>query len=268
MNFSINFILEALAIGFATGIFSGAFGIGGGIVCTPLLRLFLNVSPHMAIGTTMALIIPTSLSGALNYTRKGLVDKKVSTAMMLPAVVGVLAGAALTKVVHGKMLMLSFALLVVVSGIDLTLGIGKRIMEMRSGGEDEESKDSESESGKDLKTRIFVGLLAGMLAGFFGVGGGFILVPCLLYFFKLPIKAAFGTSLVVIATVAMPGTITHFLLGHVNISLMLTMMGGAVIGSLVGSSVALRIRDSWLRKGFGVIMITVALVLTWRELHL
>lgn len=76
MNFSINFILEAIAIGLATGIFSGAFGIGGGIVCTPLLRLCLGVSPHMAIGTTMALIIPTSLSGALNYTRKGLVDKK------------------------------------------------------------------------------------------------------------------------------------------------------------------------------------------------
>lgn len=267
MNFSINFILEAIAIGLATGIFSGAFGIGGGIVCTPLLRLCLGVSPHMAIGTTMALIIPTSLSGALNYTRKGLVDKKVSTAMMIPAVVGVLIGAALTKVVHGKMLMLSFALLVVLSGIDLTLGIGKKIMDMREASNSEGEIGAEEENpDRSLRTKILVGLMSGCLAGFFGVGGGFILVPCLLYFFKMPIKAAFGTSLVVIATVSVPGTITHFLLGHVNIPLMLTMMGGAVAGSFIGSSVALRIRDSWLRKGFGVIMLIVAFVLMGREL--
>lgn len=267
MIFSINYILEALAIGFVTGIFSGAFGIGGGIVCTPLIRLLLGISPHMAIGTTMALIIPTSISGALNYTRKGMVEKSISTALMIPAVVGVLSGAALTKLVHGKMLMLSFALLVVISGLDLTLGIGKKIMDRRASNNGD--KDEEKSSKSDLfLTKLGVGLLAGLLAGFFGVGGGFILVPCLLYFFKLPIKKAFGTSLVVIATVAMPGTITHFLLGHVNIELMFCMVGGAIVGSFVGSSVALRLKDSWLRKGFGVIMLCVAVVLAWRELHL
>lgn len=187
--------------------------------------------------------------------------------MMIPAVVGVLLGAALTKVVHGKMLMLSFALLVVVSGIDLTFGIGKKIMDMREAANGEAESVSEAESSdRSLRTKILVGLMSGCLAGFFGVGGGFILVPCLLYFFKMPIKAAFGTSLVVIATVSVPGTITHFLLGHVNIPLMLTMMGGAVAGSFLGSTVALRIRDSWLRKGFGVIMLIVAFVLMAREL--
>lgn len=263
MNLSINYILEALAIGFATGIFSGAFGIGGGIVCTPLLRLFLNVSPHMAVGTTMALIIPTSLSGALNYTRKGMVEKKISSALMLPAIIGVLCGAALTKLVHGKALMLSFGLLVVISGLDLTLGIGQKIMDRKR---EKSENDSESGVSSDLKTRLAVGLFAGILAGFFGVGGGFILVPCFLYFFKLPIKVAFGTSLVVIATVAMPGTITHFLLGHINIPLMFTMMGGAIVGSFLGSTVALRIKDSWLRKGFGIIMLMVAAMLIWKEL--
>ncbi|MEZ4489950.1 MAG: sulfite exporter TauE/SafE family protein [Cyanobacteriota/Melainabacteria group bacterium] len=248
MNFSINFILEAIAIGLATGIFSGAFGIGGGIVCTPLLRLCLGVSPHMAIGTTMALIIPTSLSGALNYTRKGLVDKKVSTAMMIPAVVGVLLGAALTKVVHGKMLMLSFALLVVVSGIDLTFGIGKKIMDMREAAIGEAESVSEAESSdRSLRTKILVGLMSGCLAGFFGVGGGFILVPCLLYFFKMPIKAAFGTS-VVIATVSVPDH--NPLCSVMNIPLMLTMMGG-VVGADLFSAVRWRFSDSWLRKGFG-----------------
>ncbi|MEZ4490217.1 MAG: sulfite exporter TauE/SafE family protein [Cyanobacteriota/Melainabacteria group bacterium] len=185
--------------------------------------------------------------------------------MMIPAVVGVLLGAALTKVVHGKMLMLIYP-----SGRGLgyclTFGIGKKNYGYAEAAIGEAESVSEESSDRSLRTKILVGLMSGCLAGFFGVGGGFILVPCLLYFFKMPIKAAFGTSLVVIATVSVPGTITHFLLGHVNIPLMLTMMGGAVAGSFLGSTVALRIRDSWLRKGFGVIMLIVAFVLMAREL--
>ncbi|MCA9805516.1 MAG: sulfite exporter TauE/SafE family protein [Cyanobacteria bacterium HKST-UBA02] len=282
MTYSSIEIIKVLAIGFLTGVFSGGFGVGGGIVCTPLLRLIMGVSPHVAIGTTMALIIPTSISGAVNYLRKDLVDRQLSFSLMLPAIAGVLAGAWLTKVVHGQALMLSFACLILVSGTDLVFGIGKKL----SGQGSDSSADSGSDAGEDSSKKqdsadsansanstgpsrlmvIGIGFMAGILAGFFGVGGGFILVPCLLYFFKAPIKSAFGTSLLVIASVSIPGTITHYLLGHVNIELMLAMMGGAIAGSFVGSSVALKVKDSWLRKAFGVIMLAVAVTLGCREL--
>ncbi|MGD9683489.1 MAG: sulfite exporter TauE/SafE family protein [Candidatus Obscuribacterales bacterium] len=289
-------IIKVLAIGFLTGVFSGGFGVGGGIVCTPLLRLIMGVSPHVAIGTTMALIIPTSISGAVNYLRKDLVDRQLSFSLMLPAIAGVLAGAWLTKVVHGQALMLSFACLILVSGTDLVFGIGKKLSgpgsdssadsedqapgsSMNGGSVDaadsnnstnsnnsSNSSNSSNSTGPSRLMVIGIGFMAGSLAGFFGVGGGFILVPCLLYFFKAPIKSAFGTSLLVIASVSIPGTITHYLLGHVNIELMLAMMGGAIAGSFVGSSVALKVKDSWLRKAFGVIMLAVAVTLGCREL--
>ncbi|MBZ0186952.1 MAG: sulfite exporter TauE/SafE family protein [Candidatus Obscuribacterales bacterium] len=272
MNYTFIEIAKVLTIGFLTGVFSGGFGVGGGIVCTPLLRLVMGVSPHVAIGTTMALIIPTSISGAFNYLRKDLVDRPLSTQLMIPAVVGVLLGAALTKVVHGQILMLMFAGLLTISGLDLVFGIGKKL----SGSQDEDdapevegaTADTKAEPKRPSRLMILsIGLLAGCLAGFFGVGGGFVLVPCLLYFFKSPIKNAFGTSLLVIATVSVPGTITHFMLGHVDLPLMLAMMGGAIVGSFVGSSVAVKVKDSWLRKAFGIIMLFVAVMLGWRELN-
>lgn len=290
MTYSTIEIVKVLAIGFLTGVFSGGFGVGGGIVCTPLLRLIMGVSPHVAIGTTMALIIPTSISGAANYLRKDLVDRRLSFALMLPAIAGVLAGAWLTNVVHGRALMLSFACLILLSGADLVFGIGKKLSGQGSDppegtaagtdtGSDISSNAESAESAESLEPAastcssgpsrpmvIGIGFMAGCLAGFFGVGGGFVLVPCLLYFFKAPIKSAFGTSLLVIASVSIPGTITHYLLGHVNIGLMLAMMGGAIAGSYVGSSVALKVKDSWLRKAFGVIMLAVAVTLGCREL--
>ncbi|MBK9144393.1 MAG: sulfite exporter TauE/SafE family protein [Candidatus Melainabacteria bacterium] len=295
MTYSTIEIVKVLAIGFLTGVFSGGFGVGGGIVCTPLLRLIMGVSPHVAIGTTMALIIPTSISGAVNYLRKDLVDRKLSFALMLPAIAGVLAGAWLTNVVHGRALMLSFACLILLSGTDLVFGVGKKLSGQgsdpsgRTGAGTDAVPDSNSDSRSDpgpisssdsgqisssnsssnadsAAMVTVIGFMAGSLAGFFGVGGGFVLVPCLLYFFKAPIKSAFGTSLLVIASVSIPGTITHYLLGHVNIELMLAMMGGAIAGSFVGSSVALKVKDSWLRKAFGVIMLAVAVTLGCREL--
>lgn len=307
MTYSTIEIVKVLAIGFLTGVFSGGFGVGGGIVCTPLLRLIMGVSPHVAIGTTMALIIPTSISGAVNYLRKDLVDRKLSFALMLPAIAGVLAGAWLTNVVHGRALMLSFACLILLSGTDLVFGVGKKLSgqgsdpSVRTGAGTDAVPDSNSDSSSDSNSDsrsdpgpisssdsgqisspdsssnsssnadsaamvTVIGFMAGSLAGFFGVGGGFVLVPCLLYFFKAPIKSAFGTSLLVIASVSIPGTITHYLLGHVNIELMLAMMGGAIAGSFVGSSVALKVKDSWLRKAFGVIMLAVAVTLGCREL--
>jgi uncharacterized membrane protein YfcA len=113
---------------------------------------------------------------------------------------------------------------------------------------------------------LVVGLAAGLFAGFFGVGGGFLMVPCLLYFYRFSVKAAFGTSLIVIAAVSIPGTLSHFALMHVNLTLALLMIAGSIPGSLLGSALALKLKDSFLRRGFGVIMLIMSVVLAMREL--
>lgn len=272
MILELAFIAKAVVIGFLTGLMSGCFGVGGGILCTPLVRMFLDIDPHVAVGTTMALIIPTSVAGALNYIKRKQFDQDMAAKLAPTAVLGTIAGAAATQWVEGQILMLLFALLVCIAGIDLSFSIGENLKKQREkesrekeGGEACANPDSEPLPAKGIGPFV-VGLAAGLFAGFFGVGGGFLMVPCLLYFYRFSVKAAFGTSLIVIAAVSIPGTVSHFALMHVNLTLALLMIAGSIPGSLLGSALALKLKDSFLRRGFGVIMLIMSVVLAMREL--
>jgi Predicted permeases len=167
-------LLEPITIGFAAGIFSGAFGLGGGTIATPLLRMFLGTSAHVAVGTTMAVIIPTSIFGAYNYFRKGMVDIKVGKILVLPAMLGVVLGAYLTTFVHDSALMIAFAGLVAFLGVDISFGLVKRLMDLNSKRATSEETASAKEASTPPKPLIIglVGLATGMMAGFFGVGAG------------------------------------------------------------------------------------------------
>lgn len=299
------FIIKAVVIGLLTGLMSGCFGVGGGILCTPLIRIFLDIDPHVAVGTTMALIIPTSIAGAYNYLKRKQVDQVMASKLAPTAVVGTIAGAAATQYVEGQILMLLFALLVCVAGIDLSFSIGENLKKQReketvskeiTTPDKQSSETTATVTSPAEKTPVettpvettkpespsqkpadegpssqgigpfVVGLAAGLFAGFFGVGGGFLMVPCLLYFYRFGVKAAFGTSLVVIAAVSIPGTLSHFALLHVDIALALLMIAGSIPGSLAGSALALKLKDSFLRRGFGIIMLIMSVVLAMREL--
>lgn len=273
MILELSFIIKALIIGLLTGMMSGCFGVGGGILCTPLVRMFLDIDPHVAVGTTMALIIPTSVAGAINYIKRKQFDQVMAAKLAPTAVIGTITGAAATQYVEGQVLMLLFALLVCIAGVDLSFSIGNNLKKQRD-------KEAAEKSGSDEETFIvsgqpqtaggigpyIVGMAAGLFAGFFGVGGGFLMVPCLLYFYRFSVKAAFGTSLIVIAAVSIPGTLSHFAMRHVDIPLALLMIASSIPGSLAGSALALKLKDSFLRRGFGVIMLIMSVVLAMREL--
>ena len=124
--FSLLEVFQALAIGLLTGLLSGTFGVGGGIVCTPMLRLIMHLDAHMAIGTTLALIVPTSVAGAVNYVKEKLVDLNMVKLLVLPAIIGTLIGAALTLQVQGRTLMLLFAALITLAAVDLLSGFSNK----------------------------------------------------------------------------------------------------------------------------------------------
>lgn len=273
MILELSFIIKALVIGLLTGLMSGCFGVGGGILCTPLVRIFLNIDPHVAVGTTMALIIPTSVAGAINYIKRKQFDQVMAAKLAPTAVIGTVAGAAATQYVEGQVLMLLFALLVCIAGVDLSFSIGDNLKKQRDKEAAEKSDINEETtivSGDPRTARgigpYVVGMAAGLFAGFFGVGGGFLMVPCLLYFYRFSVKAAFGTSLIVIAAVSIPGTLSHFAMMHVDVPLALLMIASSIPGSLAGSALALKLKDSFLRRGFGVIMLIMSVVLAMREL--
>jgi uncharacterized membrane protein YfcA len=125
--FSLLEIFQALLIGLLTGLLSGTFGVGGGIVCTPMLRLIMHLDAHMAIGTTLALIVPTSVAGASNYVKEKLVDLDMVKLLVLPAILGTLIGAELTVRMQGRTLMLLFAALISLAAIDLLSGFSNKL---------------------------------------------------------------------------------------------------------------------------------------------
>lgn len=267
MSVETFFAIKAIVIGLATGLLSGGFGVGGGILCTPLIRMVLGESAHIAVGTTMALIIPTSIVAASNYLRHKQVDRDLAVKLAPAAVAGTVFGAWMTSITHGKVLMLAFAVVVLIAGIDLTFGLGARLSKRRQREEGASPDAGGTPSTQYGFSAVVLGAVAGIFAGFFGVGGGFIMVPCLLYFFRSGVKAAFGTSLVVVAAVSLPGTLTHAFHGHVSLPLALLMILGSLPGSLLGSAIALKLKESWLRRGFGVFMLIMALVLTIKEMQ-
>lgn len=278
--FSLLEVFQALAIGLLTGLLSGTFGVGGGIVCTPMLRLIMHLDAHMAIGTTLALIVPTSVAGAVNYVKEKLVDLNMVKLLVLPAIIGTLIGAALTLQVQGRTLMLLFAALITLAAVDLLSGFSNKLkqqaatkaeLELNQVVQSDLVQSGLVQAGAISKKlswlKVFpVGLLTGLLAGFFGVGGGFILIPILLAVYGMSAKSAFGTSLLVVACLSVPGTIAHSINHHVQFLLVLVMVLGAVPGSMIGSKLALRLKDSMLKRAFGAIMLAMAAFMVYKEL--
>lgn len=278
--FSLLEVFQALAIGLLTGLLSGTFGVGGGIVCTPMLRLIMHLDAHMAIGTTLALIVPTSVAGAVNYVKEKLVDLNMVKLLVLPAIIGTLIGAALTLQVQGRTLMLLFAALITLAAVDLLSGFSNKLkqqaatkaeLELDQVVQPDLAQSDLVQAGAISKKlswlKVFpVGLLTGLLAGFFGVGGGFILIPILLAVYGMSAKSAFGTSLLVVACLSVPGTIAHSINHHVQFLLVLVMVLGAVPGSMIGSKLALRLKDSLLKRAFGAIMLAMAAFMVYKEL--
>jgi hypothetical protein len=149
------------------------------------------------------------------------------------------------------------------TGLDILIGFGSRL-----GPEEPQTAGEPGEPPVYPAARAaLMGLACGYLSGFLGVGGGFLLVPLMLYLFKTPIKTAFGTSLAVVAVVSVPGTLVHALARHVDLMLALCLVVGSVPGAWLGSSLAMRLKEKWLRRAFAWMLIIVAALFAFREIE-
>ena len=262
-------LLTALA-GIFTGALSGAFGVGGAVISTPAIRA-LGVPASLAIGTTLPSILPSAAAGALRYRREGLIDRR---AVLLTAPVGLAAsvgGALLSEVVpgEGRLLMLLTAALLGVTSV--------RMARSRPGsGEDRdvpvpaETGDPAPEAphhGRGPATSFAaVGALAGVLSGLLGVGGGIVLVPGLTQVAGLSIKSAIATSLVCVAALAVPGALTHALLGNIDWRAAAFLALTVVPGSRLGAAATVRASDRTLRTVVAAFLGAVAVLYGGTEL--
>ena len=263
------YVFIAILIGFFSAFLAGMFGVGGAGVSTPAIRLILGASPGIALGTTLPVTIPTSLTGAITYWRRGFLEKRVAYLSAASGVFGSVGGALLTKVLNLHYLMLATgALILYIAGQTIHRAAAGNIP---SGGSDDPSNAAHAGEDSPAPSNpawliLLIGLGAGFLSGLLGVGGGILLLPGYIYLLRLPIKKAFGTSLAVITILAIPGTVIHALLGHISWSLFLYLAIGVIPGAYLGARVSIRTSERALFALFGALIAVFGVIFIVNEI--
>jgi uncharacterized membrane protein YfcA len=277
--------LSSILVGLFSGVLSGAFGIGGGLVTTPAIRLLLGYPALIAVGTPLPVIVPGALTGALAYRRRGLADIRAGLTMGLVGSVGSVGGALLSDKAGGTVVLLATAALIAYAAADMLLQQWREGADRRAGASaapaHETAAIGEAESDEALVEAdvpvhgrtsvvrlVLIGLLAGVYSGFLGLGGGFVIVPGLTRFCGMSVKRAIGTSLVTVATLAIPGTVAHALLGHIDWPLAVLLAIGVVPGAVIGARFTENASDRVVRLSFAALLAVVGVWLAVSEIGL
>jgi len=230
--------LGALLIGAGVGFLSGAFGKGGSAVSTPLLPA-LGVPAMIAIASPLPATIPSTLLASRGYARAGHVDRRVLHIGLLVGLPLTAIGALLTRWIPGDRLVLATDVILLVLGLKVLLGAH------------DEPDASEIVDAPRTRT-IGVVAVAAFVSGLLGNSGGFLLAPLFMNVLRMPVRRALGTSLALAAALAVPGTIVHAWLGHIDWSLTLVFGLASVPFATLGATAALRVRERSLTIAYGV----------------
>lgn len=247
--------LPTALVGVAAGVLSGAFGVGGGVLTTPAIRLLLGHPELIAVGTPLPVIVPTAIAGAVAHARSGTADVRTGLVLGVLGVPAAIAGAMLTPVVGGRAVLLVTAAVIIIVAIDMLRGNG--------------SSGHGRTPTLPARPRFFalgaLGLTAGMYSGFLGLGGGFVLVPLLNRALGMSVKRSIGTSLVAVAVLAVPGSFAHWALGNVDVGLAFVLAAGAVPGALLGARLNAWAAERTIRIAFAAMLICAGLLLAAHE---
>lgn len=245
-------ILAALASGGLIGLVLGLVGGGGSILAVPLLVYVVGVgSPHAAIGTAAVAVTANAAVGLIGHARAGRVKWRCALVFALAGMVGAAIGAELGKAVDGKRLLVLFGLLMV--------GVGLSMLRRRRIAESPDVRLTRDSAAILLPRLLPIGLGVGLAAGFFGIGGGFLIVPGLIAATGMPLAYAVGTSLVVVTALGMTTAISYAASGLVAWDLTAMLVAGGAVGSVIGLLLGRRLaaRKGLLEKLFAAVVIAV-----------
>jgi uncharacterized membrane protein YfcA len=269
--------LLVLGLGAGVGFLSGLFGVGGGFLMTPMLIL-IGIPPPIAVGSEAAQIVASSVSGVLAHMRRGNVDFKMGTTLLVGGLfgssLGVWAFAVLRRIGQIDLVItLSYILtLGTIGGLMLAEAVATMRRAQRAGGASGKLHQHNWLHGLPFKMRfprsrlyisgllpLMIGALVGVLAALMGVGGGFIMVPAMIYLLGMPTSVVVGTSLFQIIFVT--GNVTFlqaFENQTVDMVLSLLLLVGGVVGAQFGAQLGTRLRGEQLRGLMALMVLAVA----------
>ncbi|MDR3036899.1 MAG: sulfite exporter TauE/SafE family protein [Coriobacteriales bacterium] len=261
---TVSFFILIACFGLLVGILSGMFGIGGGTMIIPLLHLVFNIPILASTATSLFVIAPTSVSGAWRHRWQGTVD--------LRAAVVIGASGAVTSAISS---LFSNQLPDIVVGIAAAgvifysaSSMLRHAFRQSRAAERGDSHRLVADTFGRTVGQVCLGLFAGLVAGVVGVGGGFIIVPVCVAYFGYTFKEASGTSLAAIAFLALPGIITHALLGHVWYLYGIALMIGTIPGANIGARIIAHIPERTARFAFGGLLVVSGAMLVVNQVIL
>ncbi len=288
--------LGLLVLGLLIGGLSGFFGVGGGFMLTPMLNVVFGIPYPIAVGSSLAQMTGTAVSGVIRHRGLGNVDYRLGALMAVGAVLGVEPGARLLEalqaagevsVLGGRValadLVVSLAYVPLLAGVAVWMWWETR--DTMGGVSTEDGRHWAlvqwvqrlelrplivlPRSGIDslpVLVPLVAGVLVGFLAGLLGVGGGFLVLPALVYVIGVPTAVAVGTSLFQVILTATMGLITHTVKGNVDPVLVLWVLVGGVVGAQVGAAFTEKASGPHIRRYFSYLMLAAALMVAGKLL--
>jgi uncharacterized membrane protein YfcA len=254
-------LLLAAGSGGLIGLVLSLIGGGGSILAVPLLVYVVGVaSPHEAIGTAAVAVAANAAVGLMGHWRAGRVKWRCAWAFGVAGVVGATVGAAVGKAVDGQHLLALFGVLMIAVGLAMMArGARPGLADVRL---------TRASAGRLLPRLFGIGLGVGLMAGFFGIGGGFLIVPGLMLATGMNIASAIGTSLFVVTALGLTTSASYAVSGLVDWGMTAAMIGGGAGGILLGLRLGrlAQGRKALLERGFAGVVILVGLYVAGRGL--
>ncbi len=250
-------MLSAIGSGSLVGFMLGLVGGGGSILATPLLLYVVGVaSPHVAIGTSALAVSVNAFANFTGHALKGNVWWRCAIVFAVIGTLGALVGSSIGKAMDGQQLLALFALLMMVVG-------GLMLKPRRAG--------ATAQRPVDLRMCLLtalVALMAGMASGFFGIGGGFLIVPGLMFATGMPMFSAVGSSLLAVGALGLATAVNYAASSLVDWPLAAEFIGGGILGGFVGTALAAKLagKKDLLNRIFAAIIFAVAIYMLWNSL--
>jgi len=238
-----------LVIGAVVGFLSGLLGKGGSAITTPALQIFAGINPFAALASPLPATLPTTLSASVAYRSENLINKRVVITSILLGIPATFLGSFFSDWLGGDMLMILTAIFVLSLGVSFFL--------IRPDPDFENT--NKIEFWKIAIVAVSVGFLSGLLAN----SGGVLFGPLFIRFLKIPTKQALASSLLVAAGLAIPGTIAHWYLGHINWQIVLLLSVSSIPFSYLGARVAIRLKNVILERVFGIMLVVFGAFDLW-----
>lgn len=230
MTFTTTQMILSILCGGIVGFVLGLLGGGGSILAVPLLLYVVGVhDPHVVIGSTALAVSVNAYVNLISHARGRHVLWKPAIGFSIPGMIGAYAGSTLGKLAPDKALLVLFAILMIVIALVMMRPKKKRGID--------------DFDGTNIRWNriVFAGFLVGLLSGFFGIGGGFLIVPGLVVSAGMPMIMAIGTSLFVVGTFGLTTAFSYAISGLVNWWIVLMYAGGGIVGGVFGKRAATKL---------------------------